>query len=212
MTHTIVVESLSCVQLLCDSTDCNLPGSSAHGIFQTRILGKVAISFSRGSSRLRYQTPCLLQCRWILYHWATWEAPGLILLNNKKKNNPNKNGQKIWIHISLKKIHMANKHMKRCLTSLAIREIQIKVTRSRTVQWLGLQTSTGGGKGSTVGQGTEISQTVGCSSQKKKNFFFNAKWQVLVRMWRNWKPSYTVNGNVKCCSHFRKQSGNFSKS
>ena len=30
--------------------DCSLPGSSVHGIFQTRILEWVAISFSRGSS------------------------------------------------------------------------------------------------------------------------------------------------------------------
>ena len=32
---------------LCDSMDCSLPGSSAHGIFQARILEWVAISFSR---------------------------------------------------------------------------------------------------------------------------------------------------------------------
>ena len=35
---------------LCDLMDCNLPGSSVHRIFLTRILKWVAISFSRGSS------------------------------------------------------------------------------------------------------------------------------------------------------------------
>ena len=32
---------------LCDPTDCNLPGSSVHGIFQAQILEWVAISFSK---------------------------------------------------------------------------------------------------------------------------------------------------------------------
>ena len=36
---------------LCDLTDCSPPGSSLHGIFQARILGWVAISFSKGSSQ-----------------------------------------------------------------------------------------------------------------------------------------------------------------
>ena len=36
--------------------DCNLPGSSLHGILQTRILEWVAIFFSRGSSWLRDKT------------------------------------------------------------------------------------------------------------------------------------------------------------
>ena len=31
---------------LCDPMDCNLPGSSVHGILQERILERVAISFS----------------------------------------------------------------------------------------------------------------------------------------------------------------------
>ena len=31
---------------LCDPTDCSLPDSSVHGIFQARILEWVAISFS----------------------------------------------------------------------------------------------------------------------------------------------------------------------
>ena len=35
--------------------DCSLPGSSVHGIFQARVLEWVAISYSRGSSRPRYQ-------------------------------------------------------------------------------------------------------------------------------------------------------------
>ena len=30
--------------------DCNLPGSSVHGVFQARILEWVAVSFSKGSS------------------------------------------------------------------------------------------------------------------------------------------------------------------
>ena len=34
---------------------CSLPGSSVHGIFQARILGWVAISFSRGSSKPRIE-------------------------------------------------------------------------------------------------------------------------------------------------------------
>ena len=33
-----------------DCMNCNLPGSSVHGIFQAKILEWVTISFSRGSS------------------------------------------------------------------------------------------------------------------------------------------------------------------
>ena len=41
---------------LCDSMDCNQPGSSVHGILLAIILEWVAMPFSRGSSRLRDQT------------------------------------------------------------------------------------------------------------------------------------------------------------
>jgi len=41
---------------LCDLMDCSLPGSSVHGILQTRILEWVAVPFSRGSSQPRDQT------------------------------------------------------------------------------------------------------------------------------------------------------------
>ena len=40
---------------LCDPVDYSPPGSSVHGILQTRILEWVAISFSSGSSQLRDQ-------------------------------------------------------------------------------------------------------------------------------------------------------------
>ena len=36
--------------------DCDLPGSSVHGIFQARVLEWVAVCFSRGSSQPRDQT------------------------------------------------------------------------------------------------------------------------------------------------------------
>ena len=47
---TVVSDSL---QPLCDSLDYSLPGSSAHGVLQARILEWVAVSSSRGSSQLR---------------------------------------------------------------------------------------------------------------------------------------------------------------
>ena len=45
---------VSCsVSTLCDPMDCSSPGSSVQGISQARILERVAISFSRGSSQPR---------------------------------------------------------------------------------------------------------------------------------------------------------------
>ena len=40
----VCAQSLSCVQLFCDSMNRSPPGSSAHGIFQARILELVVIS------------------------------------------------------------------------------------------------------------------------------------------------------------------------
>ena len=56
VTHSLVTQS--CLTL-CDPMDCSLPGSSVHRIFQARVLEWVAISFSRGSSPPRDQTPTL---------------------------------------------------------------------------------------------------------------------------------------------------------
>ena len=46
---SVVVQSLSHVQLFCNPMECSLPGSSIHGISQARILEWVAFFFSRGS-------------------------------------------------------------------------------------------------------------------------------------------------------------------
>ena len=66
--------------------DFSPPGSSVHGIFQTRKLKWVAISSSRRSSRPRDRT-CIscISCmvRWILYQWATWEAQDFVTLSRK---------------------------------------------------------------------------------------------------------------------------------
>ena len=62
-----------------DSLHGTLPGSSVHGISQARILERVAISFSRESSRPRDWTCVACIGRWILYTRATWGALWLSL-------------------------------------------------------------------------------------------------------------------------------------
>ena len=59
---------------LCDTMDCSPPGSSVHGIIQTRILEWGAIPFSRGSSWPRDWNWGLLHCRQTFTLWAPREA------------------------------------------------------------------------------------------------------------------------------------------
>ena len=65
---------------LCDPMDCSIPGSSAHGIFQARILEWVAISFSRGSSGLRDWARVSSIADRCFTVWATREAQSKVML------------------------------------------------------------------------------------------------------------------------------------
>ena len=55
--------------------DYSPPGSCVHGISQARILEWISISFSKEPSHPRGPTHISCIGRWILFHWATWEAP-----------------------------------------------------------------------------------------------------------------------------------------
>ena len=73
--HTHIKTCCSIVKLcliLCDPMDCSLPGSSAYGVLQARILECVAVSFSRASSWIRGQT----YISFIDRQFCTTEPPG----------------------------------------------------------------------------------------------------------------------------------------
>ena len=61
---------------LCDRMDCNLSGSSVHGIFQARRWEQVAISYLGDLPNPQTWERTHVSCigRQILYHWTTWEA------------------------------------------------------------------------------------------------------------------------------------------
>ena len=62
---------------LWDPMGCSPPGSSGHGILQARVLEWVAVPASKGSAPPQDWTHVsFISCigRWVLYHWATWEA------------------------------------------------------------------------------------------------------------------------------------------
>ena len=64
-------KSLQSCPTLCDPVDCSPPGSSVQGILQARIMGCLAVPFSRASSWSRdwASSPlCLLPWRGIVWH------------------------------------------------------------------------------------------------------------------------------------------------
>ena len=70
--YMCVLSRFGCLRLsLCHPINCSPPGLSVHGILQARILGWVAMPFSRGSSRSRdgidiSSVSCI--GKWVLYH------------------------------------------------------------------------------------------------------------------------------------------------
>ena len=73
--------SLQSCLTLCDPMDCSPPGFSVHEISQARILERVAISSSRGSSQPRDGTRISHVSstgRWVLYHQHHLGSPTLV--------------------------------------------------------------------------------------------------------------------------------------
>ena len=77
----VCMRAQSCLTL-CNLMDCSWPGSSVHGISQSRVLEWVAISSSRGDPGIKPSQPREWTCvycsscigRWILYHWVIWKV------------------------------------------------------------------------------------------------------------------------------------------
>ena len=78
-----VLISQSCLTF-CDPMDCSLPGSSVHGILQARILERVAIPFSRGSSQPRDGAWVSCTASRIFTSWATSGSPLLLEVKVRK--------------------------------------------------------------------------------------------------------------------------------
>ena len=55
---------LNCVQPFCDPMDGSPPGSSLHGIFQARLMERVAISLSRWSSQFNVLNESSVSAHW----------------------------------------------------------------------------------------------------------------------------------------------------
>ena len=106
----------------------------------------------------------------------------LIQLNTRKTNNPVKTwGKDLNRHFSKEEIQMANKHMKRCSTSLIIGEMQIKTTVS--YHFIPIRMAI-------------IKRTTN-----------NKCWQDVEKR----EPLNTVGGNINWCRHYGKQYGVSSK-
>ena len=72
--YSVSVTVIQTSSTVCDPMDCSPAGSSVHGIPQARILERVAIPFSRGSSQLRDRTKVSCTAGRFFTIWATREA------------------------------------------------------------------------------------------------------------------------------------------
>ena len=75
MSVCVCAQSLQSCLTLCDPVGCSPPGSSAHGIFQARILEWVAVPSSRDSSQ--GSNPGIQPKRdlFCLFHWQAGSLP-----------------------------------------------------------------------------------------------------------------------------------------
>ena len=80
----VVVRAQLC-STICDPMDCSPPGASVHGIIQARMLEWVAFP-PPGVFPTQRLNPCLLHWKWMLYHWATREAPNYFNSNYEIKS------------------------------------------------------------------------------------------------------------------------------
>ena len=83
-----LLQLLLCLPTLCNYKDYRPPSSSAHGIFQAKILEWITISFSRGIFLTQGLKTHFLLGRQILYHWVTrkyWETTTFSLRSGPRK-------------------------------------------------------------------------------------------------------------------------------
>ena len=100
----------SCLTV-CSAMDCSLPGSSVHGILQTRILEWVAMPSCRGSfwpgdEPTSLFTSPILAGRFFTTR-ATWEAPLLTYMGSRENTDNRKLALDFWDNRWHKK-HMQN--------------------------------------------------------------------------------------------------------
>ena len=90
--------SRSVMLTLCDPVDCSLPGSSIHGIFQTRVLEWAAISHSRGPSPPRDKTRVSHTVGRCFTSWATREVCQIMVEVMRIMSPPSEGPRRALLH------------------------------------------------------------------------------------------------------------------
>ena len=67
----VVLLSLSCTRLFCDPMNCSPPSSLCPWDIPGKITGVGCLFLFQRTFLTQRLNPCLLHCKYILYHWAT---------------------------------------------------------------------------------------------------------------------------------------------